>query len=71
MDVLANELGDAVVAGPAPAPLLRAENYYRYQIMIRTPRMPQLSRQLSSKIDSLQIPEDLRLIIDIDPMSLS
>ena len=71
MDVLANELGDAVVAGPAPAPLLRAENYYRYQIMIRTPRMPQLSRQLSSKIDSLQIPEDLRLIVDIDPMSLS
>ncbi|MDP6891766.1 MAG: primosomal protein N' [Verrucomicrobiota bacterium] len=71
MDVLANELGDVVVAGPAPAPLLRAENYYRYQIMIRTPRMPQLSRQLSAKIDSLQIPEDLRLIIDIDPMSLS
>ena len=71
MDLLAYEMGDVVIAGPAPAPLLRAENFYRYQIMIRTPRMPQLSRKLSSKIDSLQIPEDLRLIIDIDPVSLS
>ena len=71
MDLLAHEMGDVVIAGPAPAPLLRAENFYRYQIMIRTPRMPQLSRKLSSKIDSLQIPDDLRLIIDIDPVSLS
>lgn len=71
MDALAKELGDVVVAGPAPAPLLRAENFYRYQIMMRTSRMPQLSRKLSLKIDSLKISDDLRLIIDIDPMSLS
>ncbi|MEC7882134.1 MAG: primosomal protein N', partial [Verrucomicrobiota bacterium] len=71
MDALAKELGDVVVAGPAPAPLLRAENYYRYQTMMRTSRMPQLSRKLSLKIDSLKISDDLRLIIDIDPMSLS
>tara|TARA_B100000686_G_C16685241_1_gene914360 strand:- start:586 stop:1401 length:816 start_codon:yes stop_codon:yes gene_type:complete len=71
MDTLAKELGDVVVAGPAPAPLLRAENFYRYQIMMRTSRMPQLSRKLSLKIDSLKISDDLRLIIDIDPMSLS
>ena len=36
MDTVAKELGEVVVAGPAPAPLLRAENFYRYQIMLRT-----------------------------------
>jgi len=71
MDVVAKEYGDLVVAGPAPAPLLRAENFYRYQIMLRTPRMPQLSRKLSALRETFRIPEDLRLVIDIDPMSLS
>ena len=71
MDTVAKDLGEVVVAGPAPAPLLRAENFYRYQIMLRTSRMPQLSRKLSSLRETFQIPEDLRLVIDIDPMSLS
>jgi len=65
------ELGDVVVAGPAPAPLLRAENFYRYQVMMRTPQMSALSRKLSAKREALQIPDDIRLIIDIDPMTLS
>ena len=71
LDAVAKELGEVVVAGPAPAPLLRAENFYRYQIMLRTARMPQLSRKLSALRETFQIPEDLRLVIDIDPMSLS
>ena len=71
MDTVAKELGEVVVAGPAPAPLLRAENFYRYQIMLRTSRMPQLSLKLSALRETFQIPEDLRLVIDIDPMSLS
>ncbi|MDD9866231.1 MAG: primosomal protein N' [Verrucomicrobiales bacterium] len=71
MDTVAKELGEVVVAGPAPAPLLRAENFYRYQIMLRTSRMPQLSRKLSALRETFQIPDDLRLVIDIDPMSLS
>ena len=27
---------DLIISGPAPAPLLQAENFYRYQIMLRT-----------------------------------
>ncbi|HTL18882.1 MAG TPA: primosomal protein N', partial [Patescibacteria group bacterium] len=37
---------ELVIAGPAPAPLVRAETYYRYQLMLRTPRMVALSRKL-------------------------
>ena len=71
IDELAKELGGTVVAGPAPAPLLRAESFYRYQVMIRTGKMAALSRRLSAKRPEFQIPNDIRLVIDIDPMTLS
>ena len=71
MDALAGELGGTIVAGPAPAPLLRAESFYRYQVMIRTGNMAALSRKLSAKAKALKTPDDIRLVIDIDPLTLS
>jgi primosomal protein N' (replication factor Y) len=62
---------DLTIAGPAPAPLLRAENFYRYQIMLRTRAMSALSRELAQLIQSLTLPEDVSLVVDIDPVSLS
>ncbi|MBP7827347.1 MAG: primosomal protein N' [Verrucomicrobia bacterium] len=61
---------DLVLAGPAPAPLLRAESFYRYQLMLRTPRMAALSRQLGRWLPDLTLPEDVTLTVDIDPMNL-
>jgi primosomal protein N' (replication factor Y) (superfamily II helicase) len=62
---------DLIIAGPAPAPLLRAETYYRHQIMLRTRAMSALSRELARLIQSLVLPEDVTLAVDIDPVSLS
>jgi primosomal protein N' (replication factor Y) len=62
---------DLIIAGPAPAPLLRAENFYRYQIMLRTRAMSALSRELAQIIQALVLPEDVSLVVDIDPVSLS
>ena len=64
-------LKDLIIAGPAPAPLLRAENYYRYQIMLRTRAMSALSRELAIIVQSLTLPDDVTLAVDIDPVSLS
>jgi primosomal protein N' (replication factor Y) len=61
---------NVIVAGPAPAPLLRAETYYRYQIMLRTPRMSALSHQLAHLVQSLALPEDITLTVDIDPVGM-
>jgi hypothetical protein len=62
---------DLVIAGPAPAPLLRAETFYRYQIMLRTRAMTRLSRALARITSGLGLPDDVALTTDIDPVSLS
>jgi primosomal protein N' (replication factor Y) len=62
---------DLLIAGPAPAPLLRAETYYRYQIMLRAQRMAALSQRLASLTRSLALPEDVSLAVDIDPVDLT
>jgi primosomal protein N' (replication factor Y) len=61
---------DLIIAGPAPAPLLRAETFYRYQIMLRTRAMSKLSQALAKIVASLALPEDVTLTVDIDPVNL-
>ncbi len=65
------DIKDLVIAGPAPAPLLRAETYYRYQIMLRAQRMAALSQRLALLVRSLTLPEDVSLAVDIDPVDLT
>jgi len=65
------DIKDMVIAGPAPAPLLRAETYYRYQIMLRAQRMAALSQRLALLVRSLSLPEDVSLSVDIDPVNLA
>jgi primosomal protein N' (replication factor Y) len=66
-----NLFSDLVIAGPAPAPLLRAENFYRYHIMLRTRAMSALSRELAEMLQTLALPAEVTLTVDIDPVSLS
>ena len=67
----AQPLRDLIIAGPAPAPLLRAETFYRYQIMLRTRQMSLLSQALARLLKSLALPDDVTLAVDIDPVNLS
>jgi primosomal protein N' (replication factor Y) len=66
-----SDFKDLIIAGPAPAPLRRAETYYRHQIMLRAPRMSELSRRLAELVQVLKLPEDVSLSVDIDPVDLS
>ncbi|HAB18717.1 MAG TPA: primosomal protein N' [Verrucomicrobiota bacterium] len=61
---------DLVIAGPGPAPLMRAESLYRYQLMLRTKAMARLSRELAQVESELSLPDDLHLTIDVDPVDL-
>lgn len=62
---------DLVLAGPAPAPLSRAESFYRYQIMLRTRQMSLLSRSLNLLLQQLEVPDDITVTVDIDPVNLA
>jgi primosomal protein N' (replication factor Y) len=66
----ATPLRDLILAGPAPAPLLRAETFYRYQLMLRTRQMPRVSKVLGRLLETVELPEDVTLTVDIDPVSL-
>jgi primosomal protein N' (replication factor Y) len=59
-----------VLVGPAPAPLLRVETFYRYQLMIRDRRMSALSKRLAAVSRKMSLPADVSLTIDIDPAGL-
>jgi primosomal protein N' (replication factor Y) (superfamily II helicase) len=61
---------DLIIAGPAPAPLLKAETYYRYQIMLRTRAMSKLSQALAKTVAALTLPKEVTMTVDIDPVNL-
>jgi len=61
---------DLVIAGPAAAPLARAETFYRYQIMLRTRAMSKLSKILAEMLMAQEWPDDVTVATDIDPVDL-
>jgi primosomal protein N' (replication factor Y) len=64
-------ISDLLIAGPAPAPLVKAESFYRYHIMLRTRAMSRLSQLLAQITIGLTLPDDVTLTVDIDPVDLS
>ena len=65
------EVKDLVIAGPAPAPLARAESNYRYQLMLRARQMTAVSLRLAVLTEGLALPEGVTLSVDIDPVDLA
>jgi primosomal protein N' (replication factor Y) len=61
---------DLILCGPAPAPVLRLQSLYRYQILLRTGRMPTLSRRLAELSERLALPEGVTFTVDIDPAGM-
>lgn len=70
MEPMLKELEDLVIAGPAPAPLARAETFYRHQLMLRTRHMSSLSKRLNELLKHLKLPEGITVTVDIDPVNL-
>ncbi|PTY02238.1 primosomal protein N' [Verrucomicrobia bacterium LW23] len=56
--------------GPAPAPIYKIKDYYRYHLFLRAARVMPLSRKLRPLMLEAEWPEDMRVSIDVDPVML-
>ena len=59
----------AQVFGPAPAPVARIRGRHRYRLLVKAPRGVALQPALAVWRDSVKLPTNTRITIDIDPQS--
>ncbi|MDB4798524.1 primosomal protein N' [Verrucomicrobia bacterium] len=64
------DLKELTLAGPAEATLLRAENFFRYQVVLRSNQMAALGQRLTRLFASMKLPDEVQLIVDIDPANV-
>jgi len=58
---------DIMILGPAPCPISKIKNRYRYQIMIKC-SSSLLLRSIAAKINNRNHPADIKLELDLNPM---
>jgi len=59
------------VSDPAPSPLEKSHDHYRFQILLRAPRTSTITQYLQPILKATSLPQDVSLIVDVDPVSLS
>jgi len=67
----AGRSGRVLVQGPAPAPIARVRNRWRFRVMLRASDRPPLREALAA-VDGARgsLPRDVRTSIDVDPVQL-
>ena len=59
----------AEIYGPAPAPIARVRDNHRVRILVKAPKEVTIQGALAQWRDSVQIPRDIHISIDIDPQT--
>ncbi|HEU5046847.1 MAG TPA: primosomal protein N' [Rickettsiales bacterium] len=62
-------LQQPLILGPAPAPLARLKNRYRYRILIKAQKNFPMQQWLNGWLATHKVPSSLRLKVDIEPYS--
>jgi len=58
------------ILGPAPAPILKIRNLYRFHLQLRCPNSRPLQSLLSTVPGRLPAPHGIELAIDVDPITM-
>jgi len=61
---------DVILGEPAPAPLAKLQNHYRYQLILRTEKILSLTDTLAKVLPTVKPPEGVQVQVDVDPLSL-
>lgn len=69
---LRRRLPPTVLMGqPVPSPLQRAKGMFRFQVMLRAAQTRQITRHVKRILASMTFPEEVVVIVDVDPFQLS
>ena len=58
------------ILGPAPAPILKIRNLYRFHLQARCPNARPLQRLMRDLPGRFPPPQGIELAIDVDPISM-
>jgi primosomal protein N' (replication factor Y) len=64
------DLPETEITGPAPAPIARIEERYRFQVFVRTRKIMAVTTRLRPLIIDRAWPDDIRITLDVDPVDL-
>jgi len=69
-EALRTEDKDAMIAGPAPAPVARVRGYYRYNILLKGRDKAVMCSFLKKVLTSFRKPHGALIAVDVDPISM-
>jgi primosomal protein N' (replication factor Y) (superfamily II helicase) len=61
---------EVLVTAPAPAPIAKLEDYFRYHLFLRTTKPLELARALRPLFVGVKWPEGIKASVDVDPLYL-
>jgi primosomal protein N' (replication factor Y) (superfamily II helicase) len=61
---------EAQATGPAPAPIAKINEQFRYHLFIRTQKLPALMRKMRPLMLEAKWPEGVKVTVDVDPLAL-
>ena len=63
--------GFVEIRGPAPCPVEKIKDHYRYQIWYFTNKVTKLSALLARMLQEFPLPDDVFSVIDVDPVNVT
>ena len=62
---------DAKILGPVVAPIPKIKNNYRYRILIRSKKSQKIQKNLSLILNTFKKQNEIKLVVDVDPISFN